>query len=262
MNVRPAAVSGTFYPADTTELATLVQRLLENAACGENPGKAPRALVVPHAGLIYSGEVAAAAFRLLRDSGQDFRRVLLLGPNHRVPLRTMVVPTVGGFACPSGVMTLDAAALRAWVDNSWVEYNDEAHRLEHCLEVQLPFLLRLNPAWQLLPVIVGQVEPEAIAALVGVGLDSPDTLVVVSSDLSHYHSYEVAQGIDRATTKQIEQLDPALHSDQACGCVALNGLLRAAAIRGLGARCLDLRNSGDTAGSRDRVVGYGAYVIA
>jgi AmmeMemoRadiSam system protein B len=262
MNVRQAAVSGTFYPADKAELGTLVQRLLESAAGERNPGKAPRALIVPHAGLIYSGAVAATAFRLLRDSGQTFRRLLLLGPNHRVPLRAMAVPTVGGFACPLGVMALDAVTLRDWADNGWVEYNDEAHRLEHCLEVQLPFLLRLNPAWQLLPVIVGQVVPDAIAALVGVGLDSPDTLVVVSSDLSHYHSYAVAQRIDRATTSHIEQLDPGLHSDQACGCVAVNGLLRAAAMRGLGARCIDLRNSGDTAGSRDSVVGYGAYVIA
>jgi AmmeMemoRadiSam system protein B len=262
MNVRQAAVSGTFYPADKAELGTLVQRLLESAAGERNPGKAPRALIVPNAGLIYSGAVAATAFRLLRDSGQTFRRLLLLGPNHRVPLRAMAVPTVGGFACPLGVMALDAVTLRDWADNGWVEYNDEAHRLEHCLEVQLPFLLRLNPAWQLLPVIVGQVVPDAIAALVGVGLDSPDTLVVVSSDLSHYHSYAVAQRIDRATTSHIEQLDPSLHSDQACGCVAVNGLLRAAAMRGLGARCIDLRNSGDTAGSRDSVVGYGAYVIA
>nr|WP_067295182.1 AmmeMemoRadiSam system protein B [Marinobacterium profundum] len=262
MNLRQAAVSGTFYPADKAELGTLVQRLLDKAADEENPSKVPRALIVPHAGLIYSGAVAASAFRRLRDTGQAFRRLLLLGPNHRVPLRAMAVPTVSGFECPLGVMTLDTAILRDWVDNGWVEYNDEAHRLEHCLEVQLPFLLRLNPDWQLLPVIVGQVVPEAIAGLVGVGLDDPDTLVIVSSDLSHYHSYGVAQRLDQATTGHIEQLDPGLHSDQACGCVAVNGLLRAAALRGLGARCIDLRNSGDTAGSRDSVVGYGAYVIA
>jgi hypothetical protein len=159
-------------------------------------------------------------------------------------------------------MALDTHRLREWVDRGWVDYDDEAHRLEHCIEVQLPFLLTINPRWTLLPVIVGQVGTAAVARLVGLGLDDPDTLVVISSDLSHYHSYGVAQRIDAATSQHIEQLDPGLHSEQACGCIAVNGLLSAAAQRGLSARCIDLRNSGDTAGSRDRVVGYGAYVFS
>lgn len=258
MGVRQAAVSGTFYPGASGELGSLVRKLLGD---NEQQGEQPRALIVPHAGLIYSGPVAASAYSLLRASAERFQRVLLLGPNHRVPLRSMVVPTAKGFDSPLGVMALDTHRLREWVDRGWVDYDDEAHRLEHCIEVQLPFLLTINPRWTLLPVIVGQVGTAAVARLVGLGLDDPDTLVVISSDLSHYHSYGVAQRIDAATSQHIEQLDPSLLSEQACGCIAVNGLLSAAARRGLSARCIDLRNSGDTAGSRDRVVGYGAYVF-
>ncbi len=260
MTVRQAAVSGTFYPADRLELGTQVRGLLDESP-RDRASTLPRALIVPHAGFIYSGPVAASAYRLLRDSAQQYQRVMLLGPNHRVPLRTLAVPSASGFSCPLGEMALDSARLKEWVDRGWVEYNDEAHRLEHCIEVQLPFLLSINSRWQLLPVIVGQAEVETVEELVVSGLESTDTLVVVSSDLSHYHSYAVAQRIDGVTTALIEQLQPDVHPEQACGAVAVNGLLRAAARCGLGAHCIDMRNSGDTAGSREQVVGYGAYVF-
>ncbi|UTW14334.1 AmmeMemoRadiSam system protein B [Marinobacterium rhizophilum] len=255
-------MSGTFYPGRAPDLQAQVQRLLDDNAPQEAQAAPPRALIVPHAGLVYSGPVAASAYNLLRTHAQAYARVLLLGPNHRMPLRSMAVPSTAGFACPLGVMKLDTARLRDWVDHGWVEYNDEVHRLEHCIEVQLPFLLSANPHWQLLPVIAGQAPKEAVAELIGRGLDSADTLVVVSSDLSHYHSYGIAQRIDRATSQHIERLEADLLPDQACGCVAVNGLLRAAARRGLSVHCVDLRNSGDTAGPRDRVVGYGAYAFA
>jgi MEMO1 family protein len=261
VTVRQAAVSGTFYPADGQTLGAQVRALLDERPQAL-PATPPQALIVPHAGLVYSGSVAASAYRLLVGCAQLYRRVLLLGPNHRVPLHSLAVPSVGSFACPLGEMALDSAQLQDWVERGAVEFNDEAHRLEHCIEVQLPFLLSINARWQLLPVIAGRAADEAVADLIGIGLDSPDTLVVVSSDLSHYHDYAVAQRIDGATTALIEQLQPDVHPEQACGAVAVNGLLRAAARRGLSAHCIDRRNSGDTAGSRDRVVGYGAYVIA
>ncbi len=260
MGVRQPAVAGTFYPEDPQALGALVQRLMH-----ENPqqqGEAPQALVVPHAGLVYSGAVAARAYNLLRGWCSGFQRVLLLGPNHRVPLASMVVPSAECFSSPLGDMQLDTPTIREWVAQGLVDIDDEPHRLEHCLEVQLPFLLSIKPDWKLIPVVVGQVDTAAVARLVGRGLDLPGTLVVISSDLSHYHDYETAQRIDAATSRQIEQLDPTLLSRQACGCYAVNGLLNAAAERGLKVRCLDLRNSGDTAGPRDRVVGYGAYVFS
>ncbi|MFC6673484.1 AmmeMemoRadiSam system protein B [Marinobacterium aestuariivivens] len=258
MQIRPPAVAGVFYPDEPAALERLVDRLLD-----DNPhrGQAPRALVVPHAGLVYSGPVAAHAYSLLRPWCNRYDRVLLLGPNHRVPLAAMAVPTAERFSCPLGEMALDTDQIERWVAQGLLQYDDEPHRLEHCLEVQLPFLLRLKTDWTLIPVVVGQVETEAVARLVGEGLDSPRTLVLISSDLSHYHGYDTARRIDNVTSRRIEGLQPSLSPELACGCYALNGLLYAAARRGLHVERLDLRNSGDTAGPRDQVVGYGAYSV-
>ncbi|NVK44573.1 MAG: AmmeMemoRadiSam system protein B [Oceanospirillaceae bacterium] len=258
MQTRPPAVAGVFYPDNPAELETLVDRLL-----GDNThrGQAPRALVVPHAGLVYSGPVAAHAYSVLKPWVSNFERVLLLGPNHRVPLASMAVSSAEQFTCPLGKMALDTDSIAGWVERGLLEYNDEAHRLEHCLEVQLPFLLRLKSDWKLIPVVVGQVSTEKVARLVGEGLDDPSTLVLVSSDLSHYHAYDTARRIDAVTSQRIERMEPMLSPELACGCYAINGLLDAAGRRGLHIDRLDLRNSGDTAGPKDRVVGYGAYAI-
>ncbi|GGO76089.1 MEMO1 family protein [Marinobacterium nitratireducens] len=258
MLTRPPAVAGVFYPDDPVELGELIDRLLGDNA---QRGQAPRALVVPHAGLVYSGPVAARAYSLLRPWVSSFDRVLLLGPNHRVPLASMAVPSAGSFACPLGEMALDTETIADWVERGLLEYNDEPHRLEHCLEVQLPFLLRLKSDWKLIPVVVGQVATDRVAALVREALRNERTLVLVSSDLSHYHSYDTARRIDSVTSQRIERMEPTLTPELACGCHALNGLLDAAGRQGLHIDRLDLRNSGDTAGPRDRVVGYGAYAI-
>lgn len=258
MRIREPAVAGVFYPDEPRRLSHLVAQLMD-----ENPrrGEAPRALVVPHAGLVYSGPVAAHAYNLLKPWCDRYSRVLLLGPNHRVPLASMAVPSVDSFRTPLGDIALDTDTIAHWVEQGLFEYNDEPHRLEHCLEVQLPFLLSLRTDWKLIPVVVGQVKTEVVARLVGEGLNDPSTLVIISSDLSHYHSYERAQSIDTATSARIEHLEPSLEPQLACGCYALNGLLAAARERGLSIERLDLRNSGDTAGPRDQVVGYGAYAL-
>jgi len=258
MQTRPPAVAGVFYPDDPATLTELIDELLDDNI---RRGQPPRALVVPHAGLVYSGPVAAHAYSLLRPWVSGFDRVLLLGPNHRVPLAAMAVPHAQRFACPIGEMALDTDTIADWVERGLVQYDDEPHRLEHCLEVQLPFLLRLKQDWSLIPVVVGQVPAAAVAKVIGEGLDDPRTLVLVSSDLSHYHSYDTARRIDAVTSQRIERMEPTLSPELACGCYALNGLLEAAGRRGLHLDRLDLRNSGDTAGPMDRVVGYGAFAI-
>lgn len=259
--IRPAAVAGLFYPQRADELCRLIHRLLE-----ENParGPVPRALIVPHAGLIYSGPVAARGYNLLRQAwhqGRQWRRVLLLGPNHRLPLSGIAAPQADIFATPMGSMALDRPGLEALAEHFDVQVRPDVHALEHCLEVQLPFLLALAPALRLLPLIVGEETPARVAALVEWALDESDMLVIISTDLSHYHAWAQARRIDAETAALITACSPTVQPEQACGAHALNGLLLAAGHRRLKVDCLDLRNSGDTAGGRDQVVGYGCFAL-
>lgn len=272
IRIREAAVAGSFYPADATELREMVQRMLD-ASAGPAALGAPQALVVPHAGYVYSGPVAAAAYALLYRQRRRYRRVLLLGPSHQVPLSGMALSSADGFRTPLGVVPLDRpliAALGATLGNvprhPAVGVLDAAHRSEHSLEVQLPFLQVALDEFSLVPVVVGDVEPEAVAEVIECFWTGPETLPIVSSDLSHYLAYAQAQRRDRDTCRAIEALDAAgVDHAGACGATPLRGLLLAAARRGLRAVTLDLRNSGDTAGGpatgMDRVVGYGAWMF-
>lgn len=252
-------MAGAFYPSDPGELRTVVESLLGRAVVQEGP--APRALVVPHAGYIYSGPVAASAYAQLLAHRSAFRRVVLLGPAHHVPLRSMALPGVDEFISPLGPVPLDRAAIAA-LDQPGITVDARAHRLEHSLEVQLPFLQLAVGRFELVPLVVGQVNTGTVARVIDVLWSLPSTLVVVSSDLSHYLGYAEARARDRKTCQSIEAMDPAgIHHSDACGAEPLKGLLAAARRRGLAVRTLDLRNSGDTAGSRDRVVGYGAWMF-
>jgi len=263
--IRPPAVAGVFYPGQAEVLRSMVLQLLsDNPGPDRAPGEV-RALIVPHAGLIYSGPVAARAFNLLKGTTaigvHRRRRVLLLGPNHRVPLHGIAAPDVEMFATPVGSVSIDTQALAELERRFDVQVRPDVHRNEHCLEVQLPFLHELLPGAKLVPLVVGQVSAEAVAELVDWAWEQPDTLVVVSSDLSHYHSYADAQKIDGETDAELLRLRADIRPDQACGAYALNGLMLAAKHQGLKIERLDLRNSGDTAGGRDQVVGYGSYVL-
>lgn len=256
--IRPAAVAGLFYPEDPAELRRSVSALLR-----ENPaaGPLPRAVIVPHAGYIYSGPVAARAYNRIAAAGGTIRRVVILGPAHRVALRGMALPTVQQFRTPLGDIPLDTSFIERLGQLPGVTFSDLAHRDEHGIEVQLPFLQSVLGQFSLVPVVVGVCDAEAVRALLEAALTDKRTLVIVSSDLSHYHSYTVAQTLDLQTARRIESLHAPLDGDEACGAYSLNGLLAFAGQHHLRAERLDLRNSGDTAGPKDRVVGYGAWAI-
>lgn len=259
--IRPAAVAGFFYPSEPEALRGAVTAFLDEvAASGENP--VPKALVAPHAGYVYSGPVAATAYALLRPARERITRVVLLGPAHRVYLEGLALPVAEAFQTPLGLVPLDTRAESQLAGLHVVARSEDAHRLEHSLEVQLPFLQTVLAHFSLVPLVVGQASAKEVADVLERLWGGEETLIVVSSDLSHYHDYDTAQAMDRATSTAIEQgrLGP-IDPDHACGCRALAGLLLAARRHGLTARTVDLRNSGDTAGPRDRVVGYGAFAL-
>jgi hypothetical protein len=253
--VRPAAVAGLFYPGEAAALRAL---LAEQLAGNPARGPAPKALIAPHAGYVYSGPVAARAYNLVTAS---VRRVVLLGPAHRVPLHGLALPTVTAFRTPLGDVPLDADGMRALEGLPQVLRSDDAHRLEHSLEVHLPFLQVTLGSFALVPLVVGWASSADVAAVLERLWGGPETLVVVSSDLSHYHAYADARRLDQDTAQRIENLDVPLEGEQACGAHPLNGLLTLAKSRAPRVMRLDLRNSGDTAGGRDRVVGYGAWAL-
>ena len=256
--IREAAVAGTFYPADPATLRATVHRYLQHQPDNR---KSPKALIAPHAGYIYSGSVAGQAYSLLQSSSDTIERVLLLGPSHRVGFRGMAVPTSTAYRTPLGDIPIDSNAIRAILELPNTGFLDQAHQGEHSLEVQLPFLQEVLGTFQLVPVVVGDATREDVARVLASLWGGEETLVVVSSDLSHYHTYDDAIRTDRSTADRIVDLEADLRSDEACGCRPLNGLLHFAKSRNLTVREIELRNSGDTAGPRDRVVGYGAFAL-
>jgi AmmeMemoRadiSam system protein B/AmmeMemoRadiSam system protein A len=261
--VREPAVAGTFYPRDPAQLAREVDALLE-AACAnaEAASRTPvKAVLVPHAGYVYSGPIAASAYRSLRPGAARVRRVVLLGPAHRVALRGLALPGVDAFATPLGEVAVDAALVARLRALPQVHEHPGSHALEHSLEVQLPFLQRLLGEFTLLPLVVGDASPAEVAEVLRTVWGGDETLIVISSDLSHYLPHALAARVDRATVGQVLDRDATLSHEQACGAMPLNGLLAAAADLGLEPVLADLRNSGDTAGDRARVVGYAAVLF-
>lgn len=260
--IRPPAVAGTFYPDDPRRLAADVDAALERADGRGGDRTPPRALVAPHAGYRYSGDVAASAYVRLRPVATDVDRVVLLGPAHRVALRGLGASSADAWRTPLGDVPVDGGLTATVLSHPAVEVHDRAHGPEHSLEVHLPFLQRvLAPGWRLLPLVVGRAAPETVAAVLDLVWDDPSTLVVVSTDLSHYHPYDEAAHLDRATAAAIVARRRDIDPRAACGAHPLAGLLVAADERALDVTLLDLRNSGDTAGTRDRVVGYAAFAV-
>jgi MEMO1 family protein len=261
MTTRPSAVAGLFYADDPDELRMQVLGLLADVAASTKV--MPKALIAPHAGYAYSGRVAAAAFATLLDSAQMIKRVVLIGPAHYFPVRGIAAPTVDAFETPLGRVAVDLETLSTVADLKFIIRADAPHAPEHALEVELPFLQTLLTSFEVVPLIVGEATPHDVAHVLRRSWGGPETLIVVSSDLSHYHDYEAARRLDAATAAAIEHGDwSSLGPNQACGRLPLAGLLLEAERRGLKARRLSLCNSGDTAGSRDRVVGYGAWMFA
>jgi len=258
---RPAAVAGMFYPASASELRRQVDELLAGAA-SRGRAAAPKVLIAPHAGYIYSGPVAASAYAQIAGRADRIRRVVLLGPAHRMPVRGLALPGVQRFATPLGEVEVDAEAVAALRDLPQVVESSMAHEAEHSLEVQLPFLQRLLGSFLLVPLAVGDATAGEVAEVLDRLWGGGETLIIVSSDLSHYLPYDAARRTDRATIDRLLALDAQLDHAQACGATPINGLLLAARRRGLRAELLDLRNSGDTAGDRRRVVGYAAIALS
>ena len=263
MKVRPPAVAGSFYPADRAALAHEVAAYLA-AAPSPAPGTRPKAIIAPHAGYVYSGASAATAYACLQNAQPPIRRVVLLGPTHRVPVRGLAVPTVEAFATPLGVIPLDQALREQVLQHPSVVESDPAHAFEHSLEVQLPFLQTIlgEGKFTLLPLAVGDATPQEVAAVLELVWGGPETLLVISSDLSHFHPDGEARQIDRRTAEAILARQTPLTHTQACGATPINGLLLAARRHHLQATLLDLRTSADTTEvrtDRSRVVGYAAF---
>lgn len=257
--IKRPAVAGLFYPAEPAVLAAEVDGYL---AAARVPRLAIKALVAPHAGYPYSGPIAGTAYAAVRHLAPRIRRIVLLGPAHRVALRGLAVPSAEAFATPLGALPVDRAAVAQALALPGVELNDAAFAEEHSLEVHLPFLQRVFADVAIVPLLVGAASAETVERVLAALWGGPETLIVVSSDLSHYHGYDEAAALDRETASGIEALDAArLDGEHACGCRALAGLLRLAAKLDLRATTLDLRSSGDTAGDKRRVVGYGAFAF-
>jgi hypothetical protein len=256
LRIRRPAVAGSFYPGERRRLAATVDDLLAAAAATVPAGAAvPKALIVPHAGYVYSGPIAASGYARLAPAAGRVTRVVLAGPAHRVWFEGLALPGADRFETPLGEVRAGAAA------GPDIVTNPRAHADEHSLEVHLPFIQRVLGDVEVIPLLAGDVSPETVAAAFDALWGGPETAIVVSSDLSHYHSWTEATQRDAKSAAQIEALGPALTHDQACGATPVNGLLVAARRRGLRVERLDLRNSGDTAGPRDQVVGYGAFAF-
>ncbi len=258
MNRLPA-VAGTFYPADPKQLHAMLDQYLNDA---ETAAKVPKAIIAPHAGYIYSGPVAASAYIRLKKANDLITRVVLIGPSHRVAFNGLAVSKAKNFITPLGAILVDQAAVEAIAPLPFVDYLEQAHKQEHSLEVHLPFLQEMLDYFAIVPIVAGDATPEQVGEVLEKLWGGPETLIVISSDLSHYHDYATAQKLDKATSELIENLQyDQLAVESACGKVPVSGLLKVAREKSLQIKTIDLRNSGDTAGDKERVVGYGAYVI-
>lgn len=256
---RAPAVAGSFYPADPTTLSRMMADFLRLA---KPDGKAPKAIIAPHAGYIYSGPIAASAYARLNSVRESISRVVLIGPSHRVAFQGLAVSNADTFTTPLGSIELDKEAIESLQSLRFVGYLEQAHALEHSLEVHLPFLQQVLRHFKLVPIVAGDASPHQVSQVIEKLWGGDETLIVISSDLSHYHDYSTAQRLDKHTSELIEQLDyQHLSSEQACGKVPVSGLLKVLQDKSLKIKNIDLRNSGDTAGDKYRVVGYGAYVV-
>lgn len=258
-SIRPPAVADMFYPGNPAELAATVDQLLAEVPTVET--RQPKVLIVPHAGYIYSGATAAMAYAALAPWRSSIRRVVLLGPTHRVAVDGLALPKTDTFATPLGNIRLDAAAIAQLAKLPQIVFSDHVHAQEHSLEVHLPFLQRVLDDFTLVPLAVGHATPQAVAEALDLLWGGPETLIVISSDLSHFLPYNTANQVDRETCQHILQLDGHIQPDQACGAFPVNGLLLTAHQRGLTPQLIYQCNSGDTAGDKQRVVGYAAFAF-
>lgn len=258
MNRLPA-VAGTFYPENRQQLHQMLDQYLNDAEVG---AKVPKAIIVPHAGYIYSGAIAASAYIRLKKAHDLITRVVIIGPSHRVAFKGLAISKAHYFVTPFGPIPVDQNAIATIAQLPFVDYLEQAHTNEHSLEVHLPFLQEMLDDFTIVPIVAGDATPEQVSQVIDTLWGGNETLIVISSDLSHYHDYATAKQLDQATSQFIEHLQyERLASNAACGEVPVSGLLKLARDKALTIKTIDLRNSGDTAGDKNSVVGYGAYVI-
>jgi hypothetical protein len=257
--IRRPAVAGRFYPGNAAQLRAEVDDMLAHA---QRPSAPAKAIIAPHAGYVYSGPIAATAYRSLESRADEITKLVLLGPAHRVYIDGLALPDAEVFATPLGEVPIDAELAARVTQLPFVRRSIEAHALEHSVEVHVPFLQRLLPRFSLLPLVVGDATPEQVASVLELCWGGPETAIVISSDLSHYLPYEQAVAIDRATADWITHAAaPGLDPRRACGARCIDGLIAFGRRHPLQIELLDLRNSGDTAGTREQVVGYGSFAI-
>ena len=255
--IRQPAVADLFYPGEARELRRSIHHYLSLTTQAPLPVKA---LIAPHAGYIYSGEVAASAYACLEPYRMDIHLVVLLGPSHHLGFEGVALSDAEAFQTPLGLVPLDYPWCTALKKFPYVHVLEDAHVQEHSLEVQLPFLQATLDSFSLIPLVVGHARVGDVCDILEFLWDIPETIFVVSSDLTHFLDYETANRVDQETSRAIETFDEeAILCEHACGRTAILALLRISKQKGLRAETLDLRNSGDTAGSRERVVGYGAF---
>ena len=274
---RPAAVAGRFYPADPQELRAWIRRALRakqvraGITFDSSPAPAevdefPKAIIVPHAGYMYSGAVAASAYRLVKELAARVRRVVAIGPAHYVPVEGVATCSYARFLTPLGSVPVDRETCDKVLASVGVKLFDLAHAPEHCLEVQLPFLQEVFDKFVFVPLLMGATDARMVSEVLEALWGDEETLIVVSSDLSHYHDYDTAVVMDKATSEAITSLDwERVTSERACGAAAIGGLLMQGSHRGAIVRVVGLCNSGDVVTdpeSRQRVVGYGSYVLS
>lgn len=262
--VRAPAVAGFFYPGDAAKLTGEVRKYLAeaDAKIASKSARVPKAIIAPHAGYVYSGLTAAAAYRTLAPARGMIKRVVMMGPCHRVAVRGLALPSASAFHTPLGDVAIDQDAVNAIRTLPAVEISDATHKDDHALEVHLPFLQVVLGEFKIVPMIVGGASPDDVARVLETLWGGPETLILISSDLSHYLPYDAARQIDDTTRQAIERFDLAAFSDNsACGRHSIKGLLQVAQKKGLSVSTADVRNSGDTAGPKDRVVGYGSWLF-
>jgi len=261
-NVREAAVAGTFYPAQKERLTNEIEHYLKICSDEKKSELIPKALIVPHAGYDYSGETAASAYSCLEGRSHEIKRVVLIGPAHRYALQGLAIPKADFFNTPLGSVRVDTEAIRSIVNFKQVSTNSMAHEQEHCIEVQLPFLQTILDDFSIVPLLVGEALAKDVADVLDTLWGGPETLIVVSSDLSHYLPYDRAQRVDEYTVNKILASSSLDTFHQACGAIPINGLLLSIRRHQLQPKLLKLCNSGDTAGDKKMVVGYCAISFA
>lgn len=263
--VRVEAVAGTFYPGECQTLQTEVDSLLADASSSLSPvsfSTQLKAIITPHAGYIYSGSVAAAAYKTLESIASMVTRVVLLGPSHQVGFRGLAYCSANYYQTPLGQIPIDQVSIDQIKSLPQTSELDNAHKDEHSLEVQLPFLQTVLGDFSLVPIVVGDANPNEVAEVIDALWGNEETLIVISTDLSHFLNYEQARKVDSNTCKAIEEFRyKDISYDDACGRTPLQGMLKTAQQRQLNITTLSVQNSGDTAGTKERVVGYGAWAI-